>query len=269
MFVYLRPYRSADAFIDDKLEPSVKSIITFATMMMPHELQDQILGKDATDVWNITSEIPAKHRFVFLAAIIWSSVLHHGVEDVLCVSFSELIDRNEHEDHPGLQDSITDCIRTCEAYAVIVGRQRIPEYDKEVYMPKTSDLTKKILNMIDRQKGVWKLIFIDGFPVHELIIHNYEDRYRIVQSNVGQYTMAQFCFHWPTPPMPNVSYGTYGLPYTNDRTSSTKQQVQKFLEDVQVVSGIPVFETVSLKRLLIADDRETSNMYDDDHLQTI
>ena len=249
-FVYFRPYRCADSFIDIK-HPSVECIIAFASTKIPKNLAMEVLKHSGQTVWQLSSKLTEEQRFIFLAAIVWASVLNVS-GDVICNSFAQMVDELEHYDRPSLGECISDCIRTCEAYTVIVGRIRIPQYFPEhpVY-EESPDFANVLLKRI-YTNGIWKLRFMDGLPVHELIIHKYGNKYRIVQSNVGKYTMAQFCFHWPKPPpplTPEVVYEEYGLPYTENRTVSTKEQVVKFLNNVKSASDIPDFQFVELERL--------------------
>ena len=184
-------------------------------------------------------------RFVFLAYVTYVSTLHHN-GDVTSSAFRNLIDKLEHYDHPGMWNGVTDCIQSSEVYANVVGNETDITYDQEKYLH--ADNIQKIVSLMT--PGIWNLELYDGLKVHELVLHSFPDQqYRIVQSNVGKYTMAQFCFHLPTPPQKHTDYERYGLPYTHYRTSGTRAELIKFLDDIEQVSQIPSFSTVRMRRL--------------------
>lgn len=243
----LRVFRAADVFVDNT-HSSVQSIMAFALLKIG---RDSIYLHGNTP-WQISSQMSDEARFAFLAALVWASVVHHE-GDVTCVLFSRLIDELEHNNHPGLWNSSTDCIRTCDSYAIFVGRQLVPKFLPGPTVTESDGFAIFVLETVDATPGIWKLTFEDGFPVHELILHSLAHpnigRYRIVQSNVGRYTLAQFCFHWPNSPSQNVPYNEYGLPYTSSTMSSSKEEVRRFLTHVQSASLIPEFDQVVLSRL--------------------
>ena len=237
-------YRSADALVKSTHVPT-QCIVAFAQLLM----NDDSVHWHGNTPWEISSHMTEKDRFYFLAVLVWASTLHHE-GDVTCVLFSQLIDKIEHDNHPGLWKSSTDCIRTCDAYAIFVGRQPKPTFQFKNICENNDDFANVILSTIGNTPGIWKLSFFDGIPLHELILHCLgNEKYRIVQSNVEKYTLAEFCFHMPKSPARDVQYAYYGLPYTASTMSSTKDQVSLFLNNVCDASLIPEFDNVQLSIL--------------------
>ena len=245
-YLTTRTYRSVNAFLESD-HASIQSIIAFAQLHLPW------INMEGNTVMKIAKNLTDEQRFIFLACITWFSTLHHS-GDAVSNRFSEHIDEIECGNHPGLLDGVTDCIQSSEAYAYVVGQVNILAYTKPVTVvyEDNHNFRGDIMQIIDSCKGIWNLSLLDGIPVHELVLHSFTDKYRIVQSNVGRYTMSQFCFHIPTSPNAEKDYGIYGLPYNTDRTHSTRDQLNSFLDNIKEASDIGDFFVVELK--YVVDD---------------